>query len=155
MTIQQLDLTNLDLLHKLLVVQKSAYTIEAELINFPDLPPLQETIEGLQNSGEIFYGYFVDNELAGAISYKIETNTLDIHRLMVHPRYFRRGIARQLLKLVLSLPNIERAIVMTGATNQPAKNLYESFGFVEIAQEMVIEGLMISRFEKLKFDKWT
>lgn len=148
MTIQQLDLMNHTLTEELLALQKSAYAIEAKLVGFPNLPPLHETVEELQTSGEIFYGYFVDGELAGAISYKIEEKTLDIHRMMVHPNFFRRGIARQLLELVLALPEIERAIVMTGAANQPAKKLYETFGFVEITQEMVVEGLMISRFEK-------
>lgn len=148
MTIQQLDLMNHTLTEELLALQKSAYAIEAKLVGFPNLPPLHETVEELQTSGEIFYGYFVDGELAGAISYKIEGKTLDIHRMMVHPNFFRRGIARQLLELVLALPEIERAIVMTGAANQPAKKLYETFGFVEITQEMVVEGLMISRFEK-------
>jgi GNAT superfamily N-acetyltransferase len=151
MTIQQLDLMNQTLTEELLALQKSAYAIEAKLIGFPNLPPLHETVEELQTSGEIFYGYFVDGELAGAISYKIEDKTLDIHRMMVHPNFFRQGIARQLLALVLALPEIERAIVMTGAANQPAKKLYETFGFVEITQEMVVEGLMIARFEKLRF----
>lgn len=148
MPIEQLDLTNLALVAELLALQKASYAIEAELIGFPDLPLLHETITGLQTSVETFYGYFSEDQLTGAISYKIEGKILDIHRMMVHPNFFRRGIARQLLEVALAMPDIDRTLVMTGAANHPAKQLYESFGFVEVAQEIVVEGLLISRFEK-------
>lgn len=148
MTIRTIDITDAAIAQQVLALQKASYSIEAALIDFPNLPPLFETAEDLQVSGEIFYGFFVDEQLAGAIAYKMEDTLLDIHRMMVHPDFFRRGIARQLLELVLAIPDIQRVIVMTGAANEPAKKLYMSFGFTEIAQEMVVEGLMISRFEK-------
>ncbi len=148
MTIRPIDITDRATAQQVLALQKASYAIEAELIGFANLPPLFETAEDLQSSGETFYGYFVDEQLAGAIAYKIEESLLDIHRMMVHPDFFRRGIARQLLELVLAIPDIQRVIVMTGAANEPAKRLYITFGFQEIAQEKVIEGLLISRFEK-------
>lgn len=148
MTIRQLDLANTDLAQELLAVQLASYAIEAELIGFPDLPPLRETLANLQACDETFYGYFVAEKLAGAISYKIEDEVLDIHRMIVHPDHFRRGIARQLLERILAIPDIQQVVVMTGAANHPAKQLYFSFGFIEIAQEEVVEGLMISRFAK-------
>ena len=47
-----LDLADAALAARVLAVQHAAYAIEAELIGYPDLPPLHETLEGLQASAE-------------------------------------------------------------------------------------------------------
>lgn len=134
----------------LLALQKASYTIEAELIGSYELPPLKDTLTSLQSCGETFFGYFVNEELAGAISYKKVGDILDIHRMMVSPAYFRRGLATALLRFLLSHETgYAKVIVSTGAKNHPAKQLYTQFGFSQVAEKEVIPGLTITLFEKV------
>lgn len=151
--IDRIDLNNVARLEELLQVQKAAYLIEANLIGFYDIPPLKDTLSSLQSCNEIFYGYFIEDKLAGAISYKIPGEVLDIHRMVVNPAYFRQGIAGQLLNFLLTeqaiTRNIKKVIVSTGAKNEPARQLYLRFGFREVAQPEIVPGLFISQFEKI------
>lgn len=134
---------------KVLELQKKSYLIEAELIGTTEIPPLTETFEQLQNCGETFIGYYIDNKLAGAVSYKREAGTLDIHRVMVHPDFFRRGIAAKLIKHIESLEKtISKIIVSTGAANLPAVRLYEKLGFQRAEDAIVGNGLLIANFIK-------
>ena len=134
---------------ELLEVQRTAYLVEAELIGSFAIPALREGLETLQKSGETFYGYWIDEKLAGAIAYKREGKVLDIYRLVVHPNYFRRGIGKALVSFVEGVEEgIERIIVSTGSKNLPAKKLYEGLGFREIGEKEVIPGLWITLFEK-------
>lgn len=135
---------------KLLALQRAAYQVEADLITFADLPPLKDTTASLQASGETFWGYVVTSDLAGAISFKMIAATLDIHRLMVHPRYFRRGIASALLRFVHEqalVGGATRLIVSTGAANTPACTLYRGYGFHDTYAEEIVPGLTIIHFE--------
>ena len=132
----------------LLELQHVSYQIEADLIG-SSIPPLHETLPELQSCGEDFHGFFVDDRLLGFISYKLEENVLDIHRVAVHPDGFRRGIARQLLEFVLRLePSATRAIVQTGSLNLPACKLYLSFGFELLEKREVAPGLELTLFAK-------
>ena len=74
-------------------IQIPSYKVEAEIIGYYDIPPLKDTIDTLQQSGETFFGYYENEELCGAISIKVEDD-VDIHRLIAHPNHFRKGIAQ-------------------------------------------------------------
>ncbi len=85
----------------------------------------------------------------GAISYKREDEALDIHRLVVHPDHFRKGIARALVEHIEGLAGTAaRIVVSTGAKNVPAKHLYRSLGFKEVREAEVAPNLRITFFEK-------
>lgn len=147
--IQRLNLQEMHKAAELLALQKRAYRQEADLIGSDQIPPLHETLEALQQSTETFYGYILDGQLAGAISYKREGDLLDIYRMMVHPDYVRRGIARAMLHFVeVCEPDIKRIIVSTGSLNVPARALYERAGFTATAEEEIIPHLWITHFEK-------
>ncbi|MEH7332957.1 GNAT family N-acetyltransferase [Neobacillus drentensis] len=139
------------LLKDLFNLQRASYHVEAELINFFEIPPLMESEEDLKESGETFFGYFEDGELEGAISYTIEGKEVTICRMVVHPNHFRKGIAQKLLTYVVKkhsdLPIFK---VSTGKENSPAKNLYLKNGFQLTGDIEVVPGLFISHFEKRK-----
>lgn len=148
--IRKINLQDRSETEHLLHLQKASYMVEATLIGFYDIPPLNDTIEKLQHCGETFYGYYAENELAGAISYKKEGNVLDIHRLMVHPNHFRKGVAGSLLKFVEKLEHdIQKIIVATGTKNEPAKHLYMRYGFAETERKEIAPRLSMTFFEKL------
>jgi ribosomal protein S18 acetylase RimI-like enzyme len=146
--ITELDLQNPGHLHAIFTIQRAAYTIEAELIGSFEIPALHESLEDLQQSGEVFLGYWFNNQLAGAISSKCEGDVLDIHRLIVDPPFFRRGIGNALVQSIIAHtePEIKTIIVSTGARNLPAKKLYTQLGFREQGDVEVIPNLWITQF---------
>ncbi|RDU34978.1 GNAT family N-acetyltransferase [Neobacillus piezotolerans] len=152
--IRPIDITNENEALDVLRIQLPSYQVEAELIDFYGIPALNDTAETLMKSGETFYGYYENGSLCGAISFKKENGTIDIHRLMVHPDHFRKGIARQLLhSLVQNNREEKRLIVSTGANNTPAVRFYEQSGFQKTAEDIIAGTLAIARFEKQGTDR--
>ena len=146
--IKEIEISNRKYAEKVLNIQKLAYQVEAKLIDSDDIPPLKDTVETLQQCGEIFYGYFSKEELCGVISIKIETNEIDIHRLFVHPNHFKKGIAQSLLNVIESTSNAETIKVATGSKNIPAVNLYKKNGFEYVKEITVKEQLSLTFFKK-------
>ena len=147
--IRELDLSNGLELMEVLELQKSSYAVEAALIGSSDIPPLNDTLRTLESCGETFYGYILEGEIVAAISYKTVEGGVDIHRLVVSPDHFRKGIARSLVSHVASVERgADRLLVSTGTDNFPAKNLYRSLGFQEAAESEVAPGLRATFFEK-------
>lgn len=148
--IKKINLHDLPEVTRLLEIQKASYQMEADLIGFDGIPPLHETLEILQGCPEIFYGYWVDGILAGAVSYEFDGATLDICRMMVRPDFFRRGIAKSLLEFMETIePHTQKIIVSTGALNTPARQLYERHGFSLVGEKFITAGLVIAQYEKL------
>src|SRR6476646_1831606 len=95
---RRLDLSDPGTLRRLRDLQRASYAVEAELIGFDGIPALHESLEELRDCGESFLGLDDETGLAGAVSWvRLQDGTLDICRLMVHPRAHRRGIATALL----------------------------------------------------------
>jgi ribosomal protein S18 acetylase RimI-like enzyme len=133
---------------ELLELQRAAYRVEAERIGFAELPPLLETLEQLRRSDETFLGCRAGRRLVGAVSYRRVGELLDIHRLMVHPDWFRRGVGGALLaQLQRCEPGVRRIVVQTGAANEPALALYRRAGFCTVGHRDV-PGLRIACLEK-------
>ena len=66
---------------------------------------------------------------------------------MVDPSCFRAGVGTALVRAALAAePEAERAVVQTGSSNEPAKQLYRREGFEEIEEVEVVPGLRVTRF---------
>lgn len=146
--IKQLDIADPVICQQVLQVQLPAYQVEAEMIGFDGIPALQDTVATLQFCGEQFYGYYQEGELAGVISFQLLEDTLDIHRLVVHPKHFRKGIGKALVQFLLEKEKVNRYIVQTGMANVAAIRLYRGFGFEEVGQLEVHQGVWITKLEK-------
>ncbi len=59
--------------------------LRAKYINSTAIPRLYDTVADIQSCDENFYGYFFEDTLAGFISFKIDEEEVDIHRLVVSP----------------------------------------------------------------------
>ena len=147
--VEPLDLGDDATLAELVAIQRAGYIIEAQLIGAESLPPLRETPEQVRASGETFLGALEDGALLGAVSYRRLGDLVDIHRLVVHPDAFRRGIATALLDaLDARETSAQRWTVGTGAGNGPALALYERRGFRRTEERDVGDGLRWIRLDR-------
>ena len=149
MELARLDLSDASIVAELLKLQRRAYRVEADLIGSDAIPHLHETLVELQASGETFLGARVCGALAGAISWRITGETIDLHRLVVDPAHFRKGVGAALVRAALiAEPNARRALVQTGALNKPAMALYQREGFRPTGESEPSPGLRVARFTK-------
>jgi|SRR5690625_1409332 len=147
--IKKIDITNPVRAQKVLDIQILSYRVEAEIINFYDIPPLKDTVETLQQCGETFFGYYRNEELCGIIAIIIKENVIDIQRLVVHPKHFRQGIAEKLLKFVEQQnEGCHMITVATGTQNKPAVNFYIKNGFLKTTEEKITESVSLTYFKK-------
>lgn len=147
--IQLLNIQNHEIAEQVLQVQLPAYAVEANLMDFYDIPPLHDTVDSLMGSSETFYGYWVEGKQAGAISIEVENQNLQICRLVVHPSYFRQGIGKQLVQFIFEkYKHLKKFEVSTGEQNVPAKKLYMNLGFREVKKVEISPNIYITCFEK-------
>ncbi len=148
-----LDVNNLETAKSLLNVQIPSYRVEAEIIGFDGIPQLRDTAEKLMQSNEKFIGYIMNDNLVASISYTEDHNKVNICRLVVHPDYFRKGIAKALVEHVInSIAINKRIVVTTGAKNSPAKNLYFQLGFHEVENIEVAPNIYITLMERNRIE---
>ena len=135
-----------------LALQRLAYRAEADLIGRDDIPPLWEDLDGLRACGETFVAAFGEPDaLIGFVSYKVAGDTLDVHRLVVHPSHVRRGIATALVEATVGCARAagcHHVTVSTASANQPAVVLYTRLGFARVEELEVVPGFLISRFRR-------
>jgi len=146
--IRKLNNKIIEVSKKIYSVFQVSYAVEAKLIKAIDFPPLKRTLDNFLYSETAFYGFWKDNELAAVIEIKSDAHTTLIQSLVVDPKYFRQGIAAQLITFIFDEYNSKVFNVETGAANKPAIQLYEKFGFKEIKQWDTNHGVRKVRFEK-------
>lgn len=145
-----IDIQDEELARQVLAVQRPSYQIESTLIEYPNLPPLFETIADLQRCDETFVGCWLAGQLAGVLSYEGTEEGIHIDRLVVHPDYFRRGVGRKLLQWVETavLPLPLTITVSTAAKNLPAIQLYQSQGYTIVQSKTLPDGLELVLLSK-------
>jgi ribosomal protein S18 acetylase RimI-like enzyme len=149
--IRVVDVTDAETAKQLLTVQHRAYAVEAELIGYDGIPPLQEDLAGLMASTEHWLARYGDDVLVGAVAYEFpDDETLEISRLIVDPAHARRGHGRALLDELDALEPRPISLVSTGTANTPAISLYLSRGYQEIERITVAPGVQITRFRRLR-----
>jgi GNAT superfamily N-acetyltransferase len=147
--VADLDLGDDATLGRLVALQRASYAVEAELIGARELPPMRESPAELRACGETFLGADEDGALLGAISFKRAGGTVDIHRLVVDPGAFRRGVATELLDALEARErDATHWTVGTGAANAPARMLYERRGFTATEERVVPGGIRWVRLDR-------
>ncbi|NWK69108.1 GNAT family N-acetyltransferase [Bacillus paramycoides] len=149
--IQKLIVNSYDTATSILKIQIPAYEIEAKYINSTAIPLLYDTVTDIQNCDETFYGYFHEDLLTGFISFKVDEDVVDIHRLVVSPDHFHKGIATKLLLHIFDMfSSSETYIVRTGKANTPAIALYKKHGFIEVTDTTLPDGMILTQLKKQK-----
>ena len=110
---------------------------------------MRETAAQLRGCGETFLGAREGGELLGAVSFRRAGGTVDIHRLVVDPGAFRRGVASALLDALEERETgATHWTVGTGAANAPARALYERRGFTATEERVVPGGIRWVRLDR-------
>ncbi|MDM5463316.1 MULTISPECIES: GNAT family N-acetyltransferase [Bacillus cereus group] len=147
--IQKLIANSYNTALSILNIQIPAYEIEAKYINSTAIPRLYDTVTDIQNCDETFHGYFLENSLIGFISFKVDEDIVDIHRLVVSPNHFHKGIATKLLLFIFDMFSSSKAyIVQTGKNNKPALSLYKKHGFIESQDIVLPDGMVLTSLKR-------
>lgn len=141
--LQILEHQRVDIARQIVAVQIEAYQEEARLISFSDIPQLTERKEDIIKSKEMFIGEMIERKLAGVLSFEKENERLTICRLVVRPRYFRKGVGSRLLAYVLQRYSECECMVSTAERNTPAIKLYEAHQFSIIKRTAAADNLVL------------
>jgi ribosomal protein S18 acetylase RimI-like enzyme len=153
LSVRRLQLSDRTEALRLLALQQASYLAEAQTIGFADIPPLSDTLASLIESRETFWGAFRGEELVGCIAYEREGPGLTICRMMVHPDWFRHGIASLLLRLPEEQEHGLRELrVSAVTTNTPAVRLYEAFGFIPERTFEIAPGIVMAEYRRSAAD---
>ena len=118
--IKKLNNKNEETSHKIRDLFQASYRIEAELLKATNFPPLKRELVDFLNSDTLFYGLYIGNEIAAIVEVITHKNKTDIDSLVVHPKYFRQGLGKQLMQFILDTFDSEIFTVETGLANEPA-----------------------------------
>lgn len=146
--IKPLQNNKLEIANQIHSVFQISYAVEAKILGAIDFPPLKRPIASYLKSTNMFFGYFENEELAGIIEINHNDNHTAISSLVVHPLFFRRGIARKLVEFVFNKFTSVLFTVETGVNNKPATELYKNLGFNEIKQWNTDFGIRKVLFER-------
>jgi len=145
--IKSLQNKDIIVVNKIRAVFQVSYAVEAKLLNATYFPPLKRNVKGFLNSNNKFFGYLKNKELAGVIEIDSNNNSTHIQSLVVHPKFFRQGIARKLIEFTFNIYDSKLFTVETGVDNGPAIELYRKAGFKEVKKWNTDYGIRKIRFE--------
>ncbi|MBC8079620.1 MAG: GNAT family N-acetyltransferase [Gorillibacterium sp.] len=152
--IREIDVMDNNEALQVLSLQLASYRIEADVIGFNDLPPLKDTFSSLRKSGQTFCGFFVEGVLAGCSAYSRENNIVHVCRMMVHPDFFRQGIADSLLTYIEEQESDGHQFMVTAVINNlPAVRLYEKHGYKQGDKWEIIPGMIMAKYVRTVFPK--
>lgn len=144
-SIRSLSETIIDQLYD---IQQQSYTVEQQLLGIDSFPPLLETKQDLVESDDACLIRFEVENILGFLQYIMTDDQLVIHKLVVHPAYFRQGVGRDLLQSLIKQKGDRSIRVKTAQKNTPAIILYEKLGFSQTKQFYAQEGIRIIRLER-------
>lgn len=141
----ELDHTRPETAAAIHAVMMAAYQIEAALLGVASFAPLQQTPAQIAAARAAFYGIWLESDLIAVA--EIESAgpaRRHIGTLVVHPAYFRRGLATALLRHIFqTYPDVDFT-VSTGRDNQPAMRLYAAHGFREQRRWTTRDGISMA-----------
>lgn len=138
-------------LQKILDLQYLAYQSEAKLFSNPNIPPLTQTLQELQEEyakGIILKAVDADNVIVGSVRAYFQNDTLYIGKLMVHPDLQGQGLGTRLLSELESKYPSKRYELFTSSKSERNIKLYKRLGYVVFKHKDISEGLVFVYLRK-------
>jgi GNAT superfamily N-acetyltransferase len=140
-------------LPRILAIQKEAYLSEAAFYGDYSLPQLHESLGDIEREFEtkVILKAEVDGVIVGSVRVILSGLTCLVGRLIVDPRYQRRGIGTALLSQAESVfPQAVEFELFTGWKSEANVRLYGRHGYVRIRDEVVSEKISLTYMLKRK-----
>lgn len=138
---------------EILAIQKLAYQSEAKIYNDFTIPPLTQTLEEVEDKFEdhIFLKAVDNGRIVGSLRGNVlDSETVYIGRLIVHPYHQNQGIGTKLLDEIESyFPDFKRYELITGYKSEKNINLYQKRGYKIFKKEKFSEKIHLLYLVKL------
>jgi len=136
---------------EILDLQKLAYQSEAAIYNDYTIPPLTQTLEGIETDFEkqVFLKATIGGRIIGSVRGYMNEETCFIGRLIVHPDFQNRGIGAGLLnEIEQSFTRAKRFELFTGDKSERNLYLYQKQGYKPFKTKVITEDLRLVFMEK-------
>lgn len=146
MTDATIETANFSDLEAILALQKRAYLSEAELYRDYTLPPLTQTLSGIEEdfNKQIILKAMSDGSLVGSVRAFAKEGVCHIGRLVVEPTYQNKGVGSRLLNAIENrFPAAQRYELFTGERSIKSLYLYDKAGYEIIRRRRVSETLAL------------
>jgi ribosomal protein S18 acetylase RimI-like enzyme len=117
---------------EILALQKLAYRSEAEIYNDFNIPPLVQTLEGIEKDfkDQFFLKAIMNGRIIGSVRAYTREGTCYIGRLIVHPDFQNRGIGTRMMNEIERIFNTFRRFeLFTGDRSERNLYLYQELGY--------------------------
>ncbi len=117
---------------ELLALQKLAYRSEAEIYDDFSIPPLVQTLEGMEGDfkNQLFLKALMDGRIIGSVRAFSKEGTCYIGRLIVHPDFQNRGIGTKLMnEMEQVFKTCQRFELFTGDKSERNLYFYQKLGY--------------------------
>lgn len=91
---------------------------------------------GIHSPFDVYYVYEQEGRILGYCNLRLLAGEGEVQRIAVLPDCRRMGLAREMMEVMVDYARENRAAAISlevRASNLPARNLYEAYGFVEEA----------------------
>jgi ribosomal protein S18 acetylase RimI-like enzyme len=140
-------------LPRILSIQKQAYLSEAAIYDDYSIPPLLQSLDEMNAEFEskTFLKADVDGALVGSVRVKLVDATCVIERLIVDPKFQKRGIGSALLVHAESVfAEARRFELFTGSRSTANIRLYGRHGYARFREQPLSSAVTLVYMQKLR-----
>ena len=137
---------------EILSLQKLAYQSEAEIYNDFNIPPLNQSLEEIEDefNDKTFLKAVIGGKIIGSVRAFVEQGTCYIGRLIVHPYFQNQGIGTKMMnETERFFKNYKRFEIFTGHKSKRNIYLYQKLGYRIFMTEKITDNLELVYLEKI------
>jgi ribosomal protein S18 acetylase RimI-like enzyme len=136
---------------EVLDLQKLAYLSEAAIYGEYNIPPLTQTLVGIERDfqKQTVLKVTMHGRIVGSVRGYVSEGTCFVGRLIVHPDFQNQGTGTQLLvEIEAAFDQARRFELFTGHKSERNLHLYRKLGYRPFRSEQVTDNLTIVYLEK-------
>ena len=137
---------------EVLDLQKLAYLSEAAIYDEYNIPPLTQTLAGMEQDfhKQTVLKVTMGGRIIGSVRGYVSRGTCFVGRLIVHPDFQNQGIGTRLLaEIEATFGQARRFELFTGHQSERNLYLYRKLGYKPFRSERITDNLTIVYLEKI------